>query len=144
MSSQPTDLPPFRAAYEDGRLADHAWCSALAAHRDSNDPVTLPDRLQLTSAAASQLSRALARADALGLQWNPFPRPASRYGLPGELSTTERPLAPDGWIALANAERRLAEASCEPHINALAQALALFSETCAYLRGQITAAGATR
>lgn len=135
-------LPPFRAVYEDARLADAAWCQALQAHRDSNDPVTLPDRLAITAAAADQCSRQLSRASAVGLRWNPFPGPASHYDLPGELSQAERPAVPDGWIALAGAAQRVAEASCEPDADQLANAFALFSQTCSYLRGQITPRGA--
>lgn len=135
-------LPPYRAVFEDARLADAAWCHALQAHRDSNDPVTLPDRLAITAAAADQCSRQLARASAVGLKWNPFPGPASRYDLPGELATSERPEAPDAWITLGNAAERLAQASCADDADQLSQAFALFAQTCSYLRGQITPAGA--
>ena len=133
------ELPPYRAVYEDARLADANWCHALQAHRDSNDPVTLPDRLAMTAAAADQCSRVLVRSSALGLAWNSFPGPASRWDLPGELAEAQRPEHPDGWITLANAAARLAEASCGNDADQLAQAFALFGQACGYLRGQISA-----
>ncbi len=131
-------LPPHRAVYEDARLADAAWCRALQAHEQSNDPVTLPDRLAVTAAAADHCARTLARAHQAGLAWNPFPGPPSRYDLPGELSAEHRPEHPDGWITLTGAAERLAEASCRPDPEQLVQAFALFAQTCSYLRGQIT------
>lgn len=137
-TDQHPTLPPYRAVYEDARLADAAWCQALQAHRDSNDPVTLPQRLAVTAAAADTCARTLARASTLGLAWNPFPGPATRYDLPGELAPAERPEHPDGWIALTGAAHRLAEASCQPDPDQLVQAFALFAQTCSYLRGQIT------
>lgn len=139
---EPIDaLPPFRQLWEDARLTDRAWCDALHAHETSNDPVTLPDRLAITAAAADSCARTLTRAAAMGLAWNPFPGPPSRYDLPGELSADQRPEHPDGWITLANAADRLAEASCQPDAEQLVQAWQLFAQTCSYLRGQITPGG---
>jgi hypothetical protein len=131
-------LPPFRQLWEDARLTDRAWCDALHAHETSNDPVTLPDRLAITAAAADSCARTLTRAAAMGLAWNPFPGPPSRYDLPGELSAEQRPEHPDGWIALANAANRLAEASCQADAEQLVQAWQLLAQTINYLRGQIT------
>lgn len=139
MLDETPNLPPYRQLWEDARLADAAWCNALRAHVQSDDPVTLCDRLAVTAAAADNCARTLALAHQAGLAWNPFPGPPSRYDLPGELAAEHRPEHPDGWITLAGAGERLAEASCQPDADQLVQAFALFSQTCNYLRGQITA-----
>lgn len=138
MTDDTSSTPPYRQIWEDARLADSAWCQALQAHVDSNDPVTLPDRLAVTAAAADNCARTLARAHQAGLAWNPFPGPASRYDLPGELGAENRPEHPEGWVTLGNAAARLAEASCEPDAEQLIQSFALFAQTCSYLRGQLT------
>ncbi|MGE4426929.1 MAG: hypothetical protein AB7G37_10805 [Solirubrobacteraceae bacterium] len=144
MTDSPPDptaeLPRYRQVWEGARLADAAWCHALQAHQGSNDPVTLPDRLAITAAAADTCARTLTRAAAIGLAWNPFPGPPSRHQLPGELGPEQRPEHPDGWIALAGAAERLAEASCQRDPEQLVQAFQLFAQTCNYLRGQITPA----